>query len=211
MARALSSAGEQAVAIEYGGVAGPAWYAGAAERVASGFEPDEGSTIIVVHSGAGGLVPAIVEAMIPRPAAVIFVDAILPHPGQSWLQTAPASLAHRLGGLEVDGVLPPWNTWFQEDPIVQLIPDIDERASFVAELPRVALAYFAAPAPTDAGWESIPKAYLQLSDAYDAEAREARRRSWRVDCAGLHHLAMVTAPDRVAAMLMRLAKGLETT
>ena len=48
--------------------------------------------ILVVHSGAGGQAPSILAAM-DRAAGVIFADAILPHPGRSWMETAPPALA----------------------------------------------------------------------------------------------------------------------
>src|SRR5688500_11182323 len=49
----------------------------------------EGAPILVAHSGAGALVPALEAALATPPAGVILVDAILPHPGKAWLETAP--------------------------------------------------------------------------------------------------------------------------
>jgi hypothetical protein len=42
-------------------------------------------------------------------AAAVFVDAILPHPQASLLETAPEGVGDRLRGLARDGWLPPWH------------------------------------------------------------------------------------------------------
>ena len=191
--------------IDYGPTRDAGWQGGAADRIAAALGLAAGPSVIVVHSGAGSLVPAIADAAPGLVAQVIFVDAILPHPGRSWLETAPAPLAERLRKLARDGVLPPWNQWFDADPTVALISDAGMRATFLADLPRLPLAVFSAPAPDLTAWQAVPCAYLQLSGAYEAETREAERRGWRVRREAMHHLAMVTEPDELAAILIELA------
>ncbi|MDQ0378332.1 alpha/beta hydrolase [Amycolatopsis thermophila] len=155
--------------------------------------------VLVVHSGAGALVPGI-AARTGAPRAV-FVDALLPRPGRSWFDTAPPELGDRLRELATGGRLPPWHEWFPPGTIDELLPGRRIRDAFVAELPRVPLAYFTEPVP-DA--PVPPGAYLQLSDAYDGEAREAAERGWPVERIGGHHLAPLTDPAVVAAALARL-------
>ena len=46
-----------------------------------------------------------------------------------------------------------------------------------------------------------PAAYLQLSEAYEHEAAEARELGWPVAQVMSHHLAMLTEPSRVAGSL----------
>jgi hypothetical protein len=197
MARAVPGA----IAVDYGGVTGPDWYAGAAARIAA--QVDSEPWIAVLHSGAGGFAPALAEAS-ARLVGLIFVDAVLPYPGRSWRQTAPA-LAERLAALTTDGLLPRWNRWFDPDPTPRLLPDAAIRDAFVGDLPRVPCAFLGAVCPDRGQWEQLPAAYVQLSAGYEAEANEAAQRRWPVRRASLHHLAMISDPDKVAALLIELS------
>ncbi|HXQ14538.1 MAG TPA: hypothetical protein VN814_07960 [Caulobacteraceae bacterium] len=196
----MARATPDAVAVDYGGVAGPGWYAGAAERINS--RVDTAPWTAVLHSGAGGFAPAL-AASAARLTGFIFVDAVLPYPGRCWRETAP-ELARRLAGLTTDSLLPPWNQWFGHDPTPQLLPDGATRDAFISDLPRVPLAFLEAVCPDQRQWERLPAVYLQLSKAYAFETAEAERRGWPVRRAALHHLAMVSDPDKVAALLIDL-------
>ena len=206
--RSLRLDGHDALAVDYGPIRGAGWYGEAAARIAAGLGDGRGRWILVGNSGAGGLIPSIVEAARGLVSAVVFIDAILPHAGRTWLETAPGPLAERLRGLASDGRLPPWNEWFDADPTLVLIPDKALRAALVADLPCVALAALSAPAPSGGDWEALPCLYLQLSAAYASEAREARRRGWRVCSETMHHLAMVTEPERAGEILVQAARAL---
>ncbi|MHB8530009.1 MAG: alpha/beta fold hydrolase [Caulobacteraceae bacterium] len=163
-------------------------------------------TVLVVHSAAGGLAEAIEEAA--RPAATLFVDAILPHPGRDWLATAPPGLARQVRSLAVDGVVPPWTDWFGEGPIAAAIPDEGVRDAFKADLPRLPMAFFTAAAPSFGARMDRPRAYLRLSESYAAEAAEAERRGWRTRREDLGHLAMLSEPDKLARALVETAAAL---
>jgi hypothetical protein len=63
------------------------------------------------------------------------------------------------------------------------------------------------PAPQ---WPDAPAAYLQLSEAYEHEAAEARELGWPVAEMMSHHLAMLTEPGRVAGSLIDLMGQLES-
>jgi hypothetical protein len=189
------------MAADYGGVAGPDWHEGAARRIAAA--AGEGPWIAVLHSSAGAFAPALAAASASL-AGFLFVDAVLPTPGQSWLDTAPPALARQLAGLATEETLPPWNTWFGVDVAARLIADAKLRAAFVAELPRTPWAFLEAAAPPNEAWANLPAAYVQLSDAYAAEASEASSRGWPVRAASLNHLAMLTDPGKVAALLAGL-------
>jgi hypothetical protein len=150
----------------------------------------------------------VAEATDAPVAAAGFVDAILPHPGATWFDSAPAALGEQLRGLARHGRLPPWHQWFPQDAVSELLPDERLRRRFIAELPRVPLAYFEEAAPEVTDWPSAPCGYLQLSAAYDGEAREAERRGWLVVGEPADHLAMLTRPAVVASVLNRLVKTL---
>jgi hypothetical protein len=147
--------------------------------------PDE-PAVLVVHSGAGALVPAIRQAK-----AAIFVDALLPHPGRSWFDTAPPEAQAQLRGLAADGVLPPWHEWFPGEAMPE--------ALVKSEIPRLPLTYFEERSPQA---DPVPSAYIRLSEAYDAAADEAGRRGWWVHRENAHHLAMLTDPDRIADLIV---------
>ena len=161
---------------------------------------------VVVHSGAGALVPAL-EAACDNIAGVIFADAILPHPGRSWFDTAPPQLADSLRSGSDFGMLPPWDRWWPPGALERLVPDEGQRNALVAELEPLPLDYFAEPAPPSD--LSAPAAYLQLSSAYDDEARAATRRGWPMVHLPLHHLAMLTHAEAVAGAIASLAEQLE--
>jgi hypothetical protein len=207
VAAQLRRQGARARAIDYGGVSGPDWYGGAAGRIAGEIQGFAGGAVLVLHSGAGALAPSIIAAAAAAPSAVVFVDAILPHPGRSWLQAAPPALAARLRRLAGDGVLPPWTGWFADNPAARLIADDRARAEFEAGLPRLALAFLESAAPDVALDAGARVAFLRLSEAYQGEAAEAARRGWTVQAAPMHHLAMITDPQGVARRLADLAAG----
>ncbi|MCT7657533.1 alpha/beta fold hydrolase [Mycobacterium deserti] len=179
---------------------GPPFYqklAAAAARPVSG----GGSVVLIGHSAAGSLLPAIADA-VPGPVRAIFVDAQLPHPGQSWFETAPAPLCAQLREMAEGDAVPRYHEWFSPRAFERALPDAATRRRFVAELPRVPLAYFEEPAPVTRRlgrkW-----AYVRLSPAFDHAADEAARRGWWVARREWDHLRMLTAPDAVADVVAR--------
>src|SRR5919201_2451909 len=115
---------------------GPPFYPKLAARVAEAVHATVPALhlVLVGHSGAGALLPAVAAACSGVVEAAVFVDAILPHPGATWFDTAPASLQEHLRGLATHGWLPPWDRWFPPDTLEPLLPDSSLRARFVAEL-----------------------------------------------------------------------------
>lgn len=201
--RGVAQALPDAVALDYGVVAGPDWYGAVAEAAA--LQAGPGPWIAVMHSGAGGFAPAIAAAAGEGLVGLIYVDAILPHPGRSCLSTAPDDLVSHLRSLTTDGLLAPWNQWFGPDPTPRMIPDSATQAAFVEGLPRTPFAFLEAVAPDQGEWEQVPSAYLQISKNYEETATKAELRGWRVRRARMHHLAMASEPEAVAALLAELA------
>jgi len=186
--------------------AGPPWIPKLAARIVRSIRDEHaaGGVVLVLHSGAGSLVPAATRRLGARARGAVFVDAGLPRPGQSALDTAPAAFRERLLELGSDGMLPPWNEWFPPEAIASHLPDPDLHARFVAELPQLPLAYFQEPAPEVRGWDLLPCGYVQLSDAYADAARDAAARGWPVLQHASDHLAMLTQPEAVARTIDRL-------
>eukprot|EP01035_Chromulina_nebulosa_P010266 gene10266-13807_t len=168
---------------------------------------DGGVVLVVAAQGrqqhhAGVAAPGVEAVGQPGQAAwghtkgVIFADAILPHPGQSWFDTAPPQLASSLRAGAEFGMLPSWDRWWPPGALDQLVPDPSMREALISELTPLPLDYFAETAPAS-GVEG-PAAFLRLSGAYDDEARAATRMGWPVVSLPLHHLAMLTHPEAVA-------------
>ena len=198
-------------------VATPSWarlepipddfYRTLAQDMAGQIEGGEGGPpILVTHSGGGPLMPALEAALATPPASLILIDAILPHPGKSWLQTAPPQLALQLRNGVDAGLLPPWDQWWPPGALERLVPDEAVRTGVVSELEGLPLDYLEEPAP--AMTLTAPAAYLQLSGAYDDEGQYAVRQGWPVVRLPLHHLAMLTHAEAVAGAIHGLAERL---
>lgn len=179
----------------------PPYYEKIAHEIARQFrEP----SVLIVHSGAGALVPAIAGKANGQISGAVFVDALLPHPGKCWFDTVPKTLATRLRALEFNGMLPPWNRWWPAGALEAMLPDTAMREAFVADLLSLPLHYFEEHAPDMPLPEGLVCAYLQLSPGYDTEATEALRLNWPALHLGMNHLAMLTHPMKVADALEAL-------
>jgi hypothetical protein len=164
------------------------------------------ATVTVVHSGAGALVPSIYALVAWRQRRVVFLDALMPHPGRSWFDTIPRNAADGLRALAVEGLATPWPTWLPPGRLDQLLPDPHMRGALVAEAPQPPLAFLGAAAPRLDRWsEAVSCSYLQLSPAYDDEAGKAAQLGWPIERLQGHHLSMMTEPAMVAPLLIRSA------
>jgi hypothetical protein len=139
---------------------------------------DPGEEVIVVgHSGAGSVLPAI-AAGLPKARRTVFVDAGLP-PCEGTF-SAGGEFLESLRRLAVDGVLPVWSHWWGEGVMQTLVRDDDRRRAIEADLPQVPLAFFEASIAAPAGWCRSEGAYILLSDAYRSDATRAASFGWPV-------------------------------
>jgi len=162
----------------------------------------DGPSILVVHSGAGALVPAIVNSARRLIGGAVFVDALLPHPGRSWFDTAPAALADRLRAEADADLAPAWPRWMSPGALARLVPDRSMRDALVRDAPRAPLAFLEEPAPILPDPPELARAYLQLSAGYDEEAASARGSGWPVERFRGHHLSIMTDPRPMAAAII---------
>lgn len=185
---------------------GPGYADRQAEAVAAVVPP--GTARLAAHSGAGPLLPAIADALAAGAVsaeAALFVDAGLPTPGRTRRSTLPDELSAALDAMTVDGLLPPWPAWWPEDELAAALPDTRVRSRFVDSALPIPAALFDDPLPTVADDVLAGPAYLQLSDAYAADAAAAEQRGWPVQRLVADHLAVLTRPEEVAAALLQLA------
>lgn len=182
----------------------PYWLTHAA-GVAAGL-PDEGQVVLVGHSGAGPLLPAIGRLARNRGCSAtitgyVLVDCDLPRDGYSRLDlfdddAAAAALRGRCTG----GWMPQWSSSQLQD----LLPDPEQRHCFLAELPRVPLALYQEPITVPHDWPEAPCAYLQLSEHYQSSVRQAERLRWPMRRLPGHHFLPVSDPETVAEALVEL-------
>lgn len=175
----------------------PALAAAAGTAVAASTDP----VVMIAHSAAGALLPAIAEFVGARTRAAVFVDAILPQPGRSWFQTAPPGSEAQLRGLAVDGFLPPYNEWFPPGALEDLVPDPAVRHQLAAECPRLPVAYLDEPAPPTRFAESLSCAFVRLGAPFDRAAEKADRLGWWVARREWDHLRMMSDPAAVADLI----------
>jgi pimeloyl-ACP methyl ester carboxylesterase len=183
--------------------AGPPYHLRQAQVIADSAAGRE--VILVGYSRAGSLLAAAGAMLEQKVRGYVFVDARLPTPGCSWMQTtSPDLVAHLLGLADPSGWLPPWPQWWAEEELAAILPDPKLRQRFAARCPRLPLAMFEETDPPAPGWPAAPGGYLQLSEAYDDDAARARDLGWPVRQQPSHHLALLTQPGQVAREIREL-------
>ncbi len=149
----------------------------------------EDPVVLVPHSNAGLFVPAAVEVLGDRVRGAMFVDAALPGAGHHISSEFLRGLA------TVDGLLPPWTSWWDEADVAALFPDGDVRARVEAEQPRMPLAYYDHLPPAPPGWAVPACGYIWFGAPYDKGADQAVGNGWPTGHLPGGHLHMLVDPD----------------
>lgn len=182
----------------------PFWPPVAAEvNAAVSHLPQDQPIVLVAHSNAGLLVPVLVQAACRPVAGCLFVDARLPSRTGSTPAASPERLDH-LRTKVIDGRLPQWTTWWDEDDVAALFPDPQTRSTVSAEQPRLPLSYYEQQIPVPAGWDDRPCGYVLFGPPYDDMAQEAEIRGWDVAEVSGGHLHQVVDPDAVTACIVAM-------
>lgn len=183
--------------------AGPPYHLRQAQVIA---DSAAGQPVVLIgHSRAGPLLATAGAMLGERALGYVFVDARLPSPGRSWMETVRPGLAARLRAMaDPQGWLPPWPQWWGDGELAALVPDPAVRRRFTAGCPRLPMAMFEEAYPPAPGWPNAPGGYLQLSQAYEGEAARARELGWPVRHQPSHHLALLTESGQVAGEVRRL-------
>jgi hypothetical protein len=172
--------------------------------------PSDLPVVLIGHSNAGPLLPAIGRAL-PQPIVTyLFVDARLPHGGMSRLDAVeaadPDSAAERRTAMGAGRRYP---TWTDED-LRELVPDPERRRAMLAELRPRGAEYWTEPLPMVYGWPDAPCAYLLFSSAYRSEADRARRAGWPTRELPAGHFHQLVDPPAVAEALLGLIAQSDT-
>lgn len=175
------------------------WFVDAAVRSARDLD---GAIIVAGHSGAGVMLPTIAAALGDRCTTTVFIDAIVP----------PTSGAHRtsvqldqlLDRHTIDGVLAPWLDWWPNATVAELLPSPEQRATVLADMPRLPRSFYDEAVPVPDDWSSRPNAYIQTSAAYDADRRAAAERGWPTTIVDSTHLGILTEPELAMASILEV-------
>ncbi len=181
-----------------------------AESAAKGITqiPPDQKIILVAHSGAGPLLPAIRQKLTRPIFAYVFVDAGIPRDGLSRLdlmKLEDAQWAEQFQQTLLQGEVFP--TWTEND-LKEIIPDPESRRKLVAELRPRSLPFFAELMPVQAGWPDAPCIYIKLSTSYDWDAMQARQNNWPVYEMDAGHFHMLVDPAAIADLLVKTVQNL---
>lgn len=163
--------------------------------------------ILVAHSGAGVLLPAVRQESKRKISAYIFTDAIFPENDKSRLdlfETFEAAQEFRREAK--DGLLPVWTS----EDLREAIPDEKIRQTFVSELKPLPLAVYEEKTPVFPEFPDAPCAYLRFGKniAYEDSSEKAREENCKyVELEGGHFLMLVD-PQIVADTLAKTVEEL---
>lgn len=163
--------------------------------------------ILVGHSGAGPLLPAIQQLAKRNVAGYIFVDAGILLDGRSQLDLmaleSPEFAEQFREALQSGERFP---TWSDED-LQDVLPDETFRQRIVNELQPRALDYFNERMPVFEGWPDAPCGYLQFTSTYDVFAERARTEGWTFHRIEAGHFHMLVDPEVVTTVLLNFARN----
>ncbi len=168
--------------------------------------PEERPLVLVGHSGAGPLLPALAQAAQHPVQVYIFADAGLPHPGRSQLDEMEASvpeIAQELRQLLASGKRFP--DWSEED-LSEVIPDTHIRRRMLAELQPRGRDFFEEVMPVVHEWPDAPAGYLLFTEGYRHFLEQAQRAGWPSHTFQAGHFHMLVEPDKVAATIVELIR-----
>ncbi len=183
----------------------PYWRQHVAQVARAVEEVGDQPLVLVGHSGAGPLLPAVAAELDGPISTYLFVDCDLPQAGASRLDLfASEAEAEEFRAAGRDGWLP---TWHEED-LRELIPDPALRRAFAAELRPLPVAVYEEPLPVPDAWPDAPCGYIQLSAAYLRPGRQARQAGWAYYRLMGGHFHMLVEPGAVADALQCLGQDL---
>jgi hypothetical protein len=161
--------------------------------------------VLVGHSGAGPLLPAIRQVAERDVTLYLFVDAGIPVDGLSRLDLLRDELPEAASLLEqqlnAGGRYPAW----RDEDLAAVLSDGDARRQVLAELQPRGLPFWTEPLPVFSGWPDAPCAYVQFSDGYAVPAERARGEGWLYRRVDGGHFQMMVDPEAVADLMLDMA------
>lgn len=183
--------------VDHAGSDLPLW-----KQEVSSVEFPEQEIILVGHSGAGALLPAIGQRFDVR--GYIFVDAVVLFGSATRLEMLYAEDEDFASEFEAflrkGGHFPNW----QDEDLRSQIPHDDVRQKLIADLRPRSLPFFIEQIEAGEDWDVPPCAYIQLSETYRVYADQAEARGWTAFRRNAHHFAMLTNPAAIAQLLIQI-------
>ena len=170
--------------------------------------PAQQKIVLVAHSGAGPLLPAIRQQLNHPVFSYVFVDAGIPRDGLSRLdlmKLEDAEWAEQFHQSLLQGEVFP--TWTEND-LKEIVPDAESRQKLIDELRPRLLPFFTEPIPVQAGWPDAPCIYIKFSEAYEWDATQAKQAVWPVYTIDTGHFHMLVDPVAVADLLVTAVQNL---
>jgi hypothetical protein len=170
--------------------------------------PAQQKIVLVAHSGAGPLLPAIRQQLTHPVFSYIFVDAGVPRDDLSRLdlmKSEDAEWAEQFHQSLLQGEVFP--TWTEND-LKEIIPDAESRQKLVDELRPRSLHFFTEQIPVQSGWPDAPCIYIKFSQAYEWDATQAKQAGWPVYAIDAGHFHMLVDPIAVADLLVTAVQNL---
>ena len=167
------------------------------------FFEDLSNVILVGHGYSGMVTSAVIQAMPHLPRKVIYLDAVIPEQGKSFLDLAGEGFRYVL-----DSHL--HNSWLVK-PLSSLsfgISRFRDKQWFESRLVKFPRASFATPFPGKFDSTLFDIAYIHSKNGSDAlstnAADNAKNKGWDYHELESGHLPMVTAPEELAELLISL-------
>ena len=156
--------------------------------------------VLCGHSYGGMVVTCVADRVPERLAHVVYLDAFVPHDGESLLDLLPRPFAELIRGGSGDGVPMP----LSRDRLEAMVG-----AWYADRLVHHPSATFADAVELTGDRAAIPRSYIRCtaSDApVEASAERARAAGWRVRELATHHDPQVADPDGLVALLLEAAR-----
>jgi hypothetical protein len=162
--------------------------------------------VLVGHSGAGPLLPALAAALEPEVTvpALIYCDAHLPRPGANRLDLMDSGCDTFRAGLAAGHRYPDWT----DEQLIDLIPSAGHRTLLLAGAKARGEAFFTEPLPCPPVPPTTAQGYLRLCRGYERPAAAAERRGWPVVRLDEGHFHPLVDPEATAAAMAGLAASL---
>jgi hypothetical protein len=170
--------------------------------------PGSADLVLVGHSGAGPLLPAIRQAAERPVAGYVFVDAGLPRDGASRLELLSEEMpeaARELEQILATGERHP--RWTDAD-LEEAIPTPGLRRGVVESVRPRPEGFYTEPIPVFEGWPDAPCGYLLFSESYRPALERAQGEGWVTREIKGGHFHMLADPPAVADALLEIVKAI---
>ena len=166
---------------------------------------------LVAHSFAGYVAAGALSQVADRLRSVIFLDAVLPHPGASWFEVMGSATEGFMRSIAQDGAIP----WWTRDQLDQMYPDNGITQTDLAWLhERVTpqpINTYAQPAidqPIETLAAGVRLHYVKCLRTHPRAAPiTSDTPGWTMSTIDSSHWPMITDPEHTAQRIIEVVEG----